>query len=138
MTHTQYAVQSSRAPAPVGPYSQALVAGDFVFVSGQIPLSPDSKQFDSSLPIEEQSSLVLRNIQEILKELKLDFSSLVKVEIFLTDLSEFSKVNAVYSTFFEGITTLPARVCVQVTKLPLGVDIEISCIAFRGEKHDSS
>lgn len=121
-------VSTPKAPRAIGPYSQAVVAGDFVFLSGQIPLNPETT---SIVPggISEQTVQVMKNIEAILESAGLGFRNVVKTEIYLKSMDDFSSVNEVYGSFFsEGIK--PARVTVEVARLPRDVLVEISCIAY--------
>ncbi len=121
-------IKTSDAPAPIGPYNQAIIAGDFIFVSGQIPSHP----FTGELVIDDMTiatNLVMENIGAILKEAGADYSNIVKSSIFLTDMQTFAEVNEVYGTYFED--NFPARETVQVAALPKGVNIEISVIAVK-------
>ncbi len=116
-------------PKPLGHYSQSVRAGDFVFLSGQIPIDPKTDEiclFDGD--VAKQAELVLKNIEAILAEQKLTKESIVKVSIFLTDISQFAKVNEVYTAFFGNHK--PARTTVEVSNLPKGVAIEIEAVAF--------
>ena len=122
------AVQISGAPAPIGPYSQAILANNTLYVSGQIPLNP----VDGSLvvdTVENATHQVLKNIFALLAEEGMNEDNVVKCSIFLKDLNDFAVVNAIYGSYFKN--TAPARETVQVAKLPLDVPIEISCIAVR-------
>jgi 2-iminobutanoate/2-iminopropanoate deaminase len=122
------AISIPGAPAPIGPYSQAIVNGDTVYVSGQIPLNAFTGQLEIET-IEQATHRILQNIQLLLKENGMDMEQIVKCSIFMTDLGLFQKMNAVYASYFNG--TPPARETVQVSALPMGVPIEISCIAIR-------
>ena len=122
------AVQISGAPAPIGPYSQAILANNTLYVSGQIPLNP----VDGSLvvdTVENATHQVLKNIFALLAEEGLNEDNVVKCSIFLKDLNDFAVVNTIYGSYFKNIP--PARETVQVAKLPLDVPIEISCIAVK-------
>lgn len=122
-------VRSDGAPAPVGPYSQAIAAsGEFLFVSGQIPLDPVSGDFVGAGDIRAQTRQVMANVAAILQAAGLDWSAVVKTSIYLTDLENFAAVNAIYGEFFQGMTP-PARACVQVARLPKDAEIEIECVA---------
>lgn len=122
------AIQIPGAPAPIGPYSQAILIKDTLYVSGQIPLDPSTGQLvDSS--IEDSTHRVMKNIGSLLAEAGMDFENIVKCSIFLKSLDNFTKVNDVYGAYFG--TTPPARETVQVSKLPMDVDVEISCIAVK-------
>ncbi|WP_343747527.1 RidA family protein [Fluviicola sp.] len=120
------AIQIPGAPAPIGPYSQAIVSGNTVYVSGQIPLNPFTGELEVA-SIEEATHRILKNIEALLKEAGLTLDHIVKCSIFMTDLGQFSEMNAVYGSYFQN--TPPARETVQVSKLPMNVPIEISCIA---------
>ena len=121
------AIQIPNAPAPVGPYSQAILAGGMLFVSGQIPLNPSTGQLEMN-NIEEATHRVMKNIEALLSEAGLSFENVVKTSIFLKDLSDFQAVNGIYASYFTGVP--PARETVEVARLPLDVNIEISCIAL--------
>ncbi|HOI77727.1 MAG TPA: RidA family protein [Methanofastidiosum sp.] len=120
-------VETKKAPTPVGPYSQGIVAGDFVFVSGQIPLKKSGELVLND--IEKATDIVLDNIEAILKEENLSLQDVIKSEVYLKDLRNFDKFNKIYEKrFTSGI--MPSRVTVEVSKLPKNSDIEISCIAY--------
>lgn len=121
------AIQIPNAPAPVGPYSQAILAGGMLFVSGQIPLNPETGQLEMDT-IEQATHRVMKNIGALLSEAGLSFENVVKTSIFLKDLQDFQAVNAIYASYFQGLP--PARETVEVARLPLDVTIEISCIAL--------
>ncbi|HTD99394.1 MAG TPA: RidA family protein [Mucilaginibacter sp.] len=121
-------INTTNAPAPIGPYSQAVTAGNFVFVSGQIPLDPATGQIISG-DVKAETKLVMENIKAILTEAGLTFSSIVKTSIFLTDMQSFAQVNEVYGTYFTE--QFPARETIQVAALPKGVNVEISVIAIK-------
>ena len=123
-------IHSQKAPAAIGPYSQAVAAGDFLFVSGQIPLNPASATIVSG-GIREQTSQALKNIQAILEESGTGLDNVVKVEVFLKNMNDFASMNEVYATFFSR-DSAPARVAVEVSRLPRDVLIEVSCIAYLG------
>jgi len=121
-------IQIKGAPAPLGPYSQAVLQNDTLYVSGQIPLNPmnGALMIDS---IEQATDQVLKNIGSLLQEAGMNYSDVVKCSIFLKDLGDFGKVNEIYGSFFKQDP--PARETVQVSRLPLDVPIEISCIAIK-------
>lgn len=119
-------ILSNQAPKPVGPYSQAVRVGDLVFVSGQIPINPETGELFLG-DIKDQTKLVLNSLKGIIKEAGGSLKNIVKITIYLTDLSCFTQVNEVYSSYFEK--DAPARVCVGVASLPKGVSIEIDAIA---------
>lgn len=116
------------APEPIGPYSQAVVAGDMVFCSGQIGVDP--KTGTTPATIEEETHQVMKNLQEVLKSAGVTFDNVVKTTIFLKNMSDFGTVNKVYGSYFtEG--NYPARETVEVSALPKNVNVEISVIALK-------
>ena len=122
------ALQIPGAPAPIGPYSQAILKGDTLYVSGQIPLNPATGELvDSS--IEASTEQVMKNLSALLSEADMNMDNIVKCSIFLKDLNDFDAVNAIYGRYFRSEP--PARETVQVARLPKGVSVEISCIAIR-------
>ena len=116
------------APAPIGPYSPAVLKNDTLYVSGQIPTNPETGKLTLET-IEASTKQIMDNIGLLLKEADMDYSNIVKCTIFVTDLNDFVKVNSVYGSYFETIP--PARETVQVSRLPLDVPIEISGIAIK-------
>jgi 2-iminobutanoate/2-iminopropanoate deaminase len=116
------------APAPIGPYSPAILKNDTLYVSGQIPTNPSTGELTLS-SIEAATKQIMDNIGLLLDEAGMNYSNIVKCTIFLTDLEDFTKVNGVYGSYFELLP--PARETVQVSRLPLNVPIEISCIAIK-------
>ena len=124
------AIQIADAPAPVGSYSQGILQNNMLFVSGQIPLNPKTGNLEIA-SIEEATHRVMLNIQALLESADMQMKDIVKCSIFLKDMADFSLVNEIYSSYFEGI--YPARETVQVAKLPLDVSIEISCIAVKND-----
>src|SRR5438552_6307587 len=123
-------ISTNEAPAAIGPYSQAVRSGSFLFCSGQIPLDPKSGQIISG-DIAAQTRRVLDNIAAVLRAEGLTFDNVVKTTIFLTDLEDFQTVNEVYGSYFKQDP--PARSTVQVSALPKGAKIEIDAIADTGE-----
>jgi 2-iminobutanoate/2-iminopropanoate deaminase len=121
-------VETSNAPAALGPYSQAVKAGSFLFISGQIPIDPKTGAVVERT-IEAQTKQVLNNIEAILEAEGLLFKHVVKSEIYLKDMQDFQKMNELYAEKF-SFSIKPARQTLQVAKLPLDVLIEISCIAY--------
>lgn len=119
-------IESKNAPAPIGPYSRAVQAGNMVFLSGAIALKADGTMEQSSL--EAETKQVLENMKTVLGDAGLGFENLVKVSIFLTDMNDFATVNAIYASYFTG--DFPARETVQVAGLPAGARVEISAIAI--------
>ena len=122
-------IKTSNAPDPVGPYSQAIKAGNFIFCSGQIAINPETNKVDCLGNIEEETKQVLKNLKAVLNAGGSTIEDVIKTTIFLTDLNNFQIVNKVYSEFFGGKES-PARACVEVSSLPKGVMIEIDCVAF--------
>ncbi len=123
------AIQTEGAPKAIGPYCQAVVAGGFVFVSGQIALNPSTGSIIDG-GIKDQTLQVLKNIEAILKEAGLSLNRVVKSEVYLKDFNEFASMNEVYATFFPG-DIKPARVTVEVSRLPKDALVEIGCIACK-------
>lgn len=119
---------SNNVPAPYGPYSQAIIAGGFVFVAGQIPIDPSTGESVSG-GIKAQTRQVMEYIGAILTEAGINFDNVVKASLFLTDMQDFAQVNEVYGTYFTG--KFPARETVQVAALPRNVNVEISVIAIK-------
>lgn len=121
-------INTNSAPAPIGPYNQAVKAGSMLFVSGQIALNPETGQLVKDDIIAETHQ-VMQNLRNVLAEAEMDFSDVVKSTIFITDMNEFSQINEVYGKYFTGY--FPARETVQVAALPKGVNVEISVIAIK-------
>lgn len=126
MTKAKQIINTSKAPAPIGPYSQAVQFGNLVFLSGQIALNPNTGELVTG-SLTEETKQVMINIREVLHHAGLSMDSVIKTSIFLTDMAYFSEVNAEYANFFDG--DFPARETVQVSGLPKGVRVEISIIA---------
>jgi len=120
-------IQTTLAPKAIGPYSQAIQAGSFLFLSGQIPLDPKTGELVKG-DVRQQTKQVLENISGVLKSQKLEMEDVVKVTIFLKDIREFNQVNEVYATYFPS--SPPARSTVEVAKLPRDAEIEIEAIAL--------
>jgi endoribonuclease L-PSP, putative len=121
------AIHSDKAPKAIGPYSPAIKLGDFVYLSGQVPLDASTGELVSG-GIEEQTHQVFKNIQAILEEMGLETRHIVKTTVFMTDLAEFSVMNEIYSTYFAE--PYPARSTVQVGALPKGAKVEIECLVI--------
>ena len=119
-------INTEKAPAPIGPYNQAVKAGDLIFVSGQIAIVPATGELVSG-SITEEAHQVMANLKAILEEATITFEHIVKTTIFLSDMSLFAEVNAVYGSYFNG--DYPARETVAVKGLPKGVNVEISMVA---------
>ncbi len=121
-------VYSENAPEPIGPYSQAILAGNILFVSGQIAIQKSTGIIITG-SIEEETNQVMTNLGEVLKTAGMTFSNIVKTSIFLKDMDNFPQVNGVYGRFFTQDP--PARETVEVSRLPKDVNVEISCIAVK-------
>ena len=118
-------VATEKAPAAIGPYSQAVICGEMVFTSGQIPINPANGQIEA-VTITEQTEQVMKNLGEVLAAAGTSFEKAVKTTCFLADIADFAAFNAVYANYF---TTKPARSCVAVKDLPKGVKVEVEVIA---------
>ncbi|WP_327059380.1 RidA family protein [Lacibacter sediminis] len=119
-------IQTDQAPAPIGPYNQAVAAGGFLFISGQICIKPDTGEMKNE-DIQAETHQVMHNLKAVLQEAGMDFSNVVKTTIFLSDMALFSEVNEIYGKYFDG--DFPARETVAVKGLPKNVNVEISMIA---------
>lgn len=122
-------ISTPNAPEAIGPYSQAIKAGNMVFLAGQIPIDPKNKQLMKDASIEDQTKLVLENLKAIIEADGMTMDNIVSTSVFMTDLNEFPKMNDTYATFFKNAP--PARATVQVPRLPRDVKVEISAIAVR-------
>ena len=120
-------IETNKAPGAIGPYSQAILAGDYVFVSGQLPM--DMATGEMQVDPAKAAKASLDNINAILNTVDLDMSNIVKTLIFLTDMNDFAAVNEVYATYFKEMP--PARSCIAVTALPKGAVLEIEAIASK-------
>ena len=120
-------VATDKAPAAIGPYSQAIICGDMVFTSGQIPINPASGNVEATT-IEGQAEQVMQNLGEVLKAAGTSFENAVKTTCFLADMADFAAFNGVYAKYF---TTNPARSCVAVKTLPKNVLVEVEVIATK-------
>ena len=121
-------VATDPAPKAIGPYSQAVWAGNLLFCSGQIPLDPKTGNAVTG-PIKQEAEQVLENLKAVVEAAGLTLGQVVKTTVYLTDLENFVKVNEVYSRYFKDAP--PARACVQVSRLPKGAQVEIEAIAYR-------
>lgn len=127
------AITTAAAPAPVGPYNQAVLAGGWLYCSGQIPLDPDSGEMVGAGDVAAETEQVLKNLVAVLKEAGATPADVVRTTVFLADLSDFQTVNGLYAEVFgDGVS--PARACVQVAALPKGARVEIDCVAWLGER----
>lgn len=120
-------IETNNAPAPIGPYSQAVQAGNFLFVSGQVAINPKNGELNL-VNIEEETHQVMRNLKAVLLEAGLTFDNVVKSTIFLSNMGTFAQVNEIYGQYFTS--AFPARETVQVSVLPKNVNVEISVIAI--------
>ncbi|MBR1910118.1 MAG: RidA family protein [Lachnospiraceae bacterium] len=120
-------IATDKAPAAIGPYSQAIEAGGFVFASGQIPVDPATGNIPEG--IEAQAKQALTNVKNLMEASGLSMDNIVKTSVFIKDMNDFAKVNEVYATFFDN--DFPARSCVEVARLPKDVLIEVEVIAAR-------
>jgi len=121
-------INSNNAPAPIGPYSQAIIAGDFIFLSGQVAIIPATGEL-ATADIKTETKQVMENIKAVLTEAGIDFSHIVKTTIFLKDMASFADVNEVYGSYFTA--QYPARETVAVAGLPKNVNVEISVTALK-------
>ena len=122
-------IKTANAPDPVGPYNQAIKAGNFIYCSGQIAIDPVSNKINCLGNIEKETTQVLKNLLSVLNARGAKAEDVIKTTIYLTDLKNFKTVNDIYSDFF-NVENPPARACVEVSSLPKGVLIEIDCVAF--------
>ncbi|WP_338431382.1 RidA family protein [Synechococcus elongatus] len=126
---TREVFYTDQAPAPVGPYSQAIAAsGRMLFVSGQIALEPGTGAMVGGDDVEAQTHQVLSNLKAVLAAAGASFADVVRTTVFLADMEDFARVNAIYATVFDEATA-PARACVQAARLPKDAKVEIDCIA---------
>jgi 2-iminobutanoate/2-iminopropanoate deaminase len=120
-------VQTKHAPAPIGPYNQAILSGGTLYASGQIALNPETGAFITE-NIQAETHQVMRNIKAVLEAVDMDFSDILKASIFIKDMNQFGEINAVYGEYFTS-DYAPARETVEVARLPKDANIEISIIA---------
>ena len=130
-TTTHQAITTADAPAPVGPYNQAVQAGEWLYCSGQIPLDPATGAMVGGGDVEAETRQVLRNLKAVLSAAGTEAAKVVRTTVYLVDLADFQAVNAIYAEMF-GSGVSPARACVQVAALPKGSKVEIDCIAWLG------
>lgn len=121
-------INTQKAPAPIGPYSQGVLTGNTLYISGQIAINPETGHVVMS-DIKDETTQVMENLGAILHAANMDFSNLVKCSIFLSDMNNFAEMNAVYSSYFKD--QFPARETVQVSCLPKDMKVEISGIAYK-------
>ncbi|MDX1829091.1 MAG: Rid family detoxifying hydrolase [Lutibacter sp.] len=122
-------ITTKKAPAPIGPYNQATLAGETLYISGQIALNPNTNKLVLN-SIEEETKQVMENLKAILNEVNLTFENVVKSTIFISDMNNFAAINQVYGNYF-NTETAPARETVEVAQLPKSVNVEISMIAVK-------
>ncbi|WP_461831528.1 Rid family detoxifying hydrolase [Aquifex sp.] len=122
-------IRTEGAPAPVGPYSQAVEVNGFIFLSGQIGIEPKSGKLREGF--KAQVEQIFKNIDAILKEAGISKGNIVKVSIYLTDVGKFKELNEIYEEYFKDVKVKPARVTVGVKELPLGAEVEIEVVAVR-------
>ena len=120
-------IKTDKAPLPVGPYNQAILVDKTLYISGQVAINPENNEVIKG-SVEDATKLIMKNIQSILDEAGFNFKDVVRSKIYLTDMNNFSKVNAIYGSYFEK-NNEPARTTIEVSSLPLGVDVEIDMIA---------
>lgn len=121
-------IKTVDAPAPIGPYNQAILTGNTLYISGQIAINPVSNELEQS-SIQDETEQVMRNLKAILQAADMSFENVVKTSIFISDMNNFSAINEVYGKYFEEATA-PARETVEVANLPKFVNVEISMIAI--------
>ena len=122
-------VHTDKAPAAIGPYSQAILVNGFLYTSGQIALNPETGELEMQ-NIEHETGRVMLNLKAVLEAVEMNFSHVIKTTIYLSDMAHYGQVNAIYAEFFGEHP--PAREAVQVAGLPKGVNVEISCVAYNG------
>ena len=122
-------INTSNAPAPIGPYNQAVLSGNMLYTSGQIALDPNTGELKLG-NIKEETALVMENLKAILTEAGMTFDNVIKTSIFISDMNNFAQINEVYANYFNA-ETAPARETVEVANLPKFVNVEISVIAVR-------
>ncbi|MCF8276622.1 MAG: Rid family detoxifying hydrolase [Flavobacteriales bacterium] len=124
-------IHTEKAPAAIGPYSQAILVNGFLYTAGQVALIPETGDLDMA-NIDVETTRVMQNLKAILSEAGMDFGHVVKTSIFLSSMDLFASVNAIYGSYFPEGSFLPARETVAVAGLPKGVNVEISVVAFKG------
>ncbi|MBW3041584.1 RidA family protein [Prochlorococcus marinus] len=130
-------IETKSAPAPVGPYSQAVLIENWLYCSGQIALDPETGEMIGNGDIEKETKQVLKNLIAVVEAAGGGTSNVIRTTIYLTDLSDFAKVNQIYSEIFNNKVS-PARACVEVSNLPKGGKVEIDCVAWLGNKEKNS
>ncbi len=122
-------INTSNAPAPIGPYNQAILSGNMLYISGQIAINPETNELVTRTIVDETKQ-VMENLNAILKEAEMDFENVIKTSIFISDMNNFTQINEVYGEYFNQ-ETAPARETVEVANLPKFVNVEISAIAVK-------
>ena len=122
-------IQTSKAPAPIGPYNQAILSGNTLYTSGQIAINPSTGKLNITT-IEEETTLVMENMKAVLAAAEMTFEHVIKTSIFISDMANFSEINSIYGQYFDE-DTAPARETVEVANLPKYVNVEISMIAVK-------
>lgn len=122
-------IKTKNAPAPIGPYNQAVMSGNMLFISGQIAINPETGELET-LDLKRETTLVMENLKAILTEAGLSFENVIKTSIFISDMNNFAQINEVYGKYFDA-ETAPARETVEVANLPKFVNVEISAIAVK-------
>ncbi len=125
---TKTIINTPGAPAPIGPYNQAILTGNMLFISGQVCIDPTTGELKNK-DIQEETHQVMQNLKAVLHAAGMDFNNVIKTTIFITDMNRFAEVNEVYGKYFEG--EFPARETVQVSALPKFVNVEISMVAAK-------
>ncbi len=128
-TQMKKIINTSNAPAPIGPYNQAILSGNMLYISGQIAINPETNELVTRTIVDETKQ-VMENLNAILKEAGMDFENVIKTSIFVSDMNNFSQINEVYGEYFNQ-ETAPARETVEVANLPKFVNVEISAIAVK-------
>lgn len=123
-------IQTDKAPAPIGPYNQAVLSGNTLYTSGQIAIDPKTSELNLGNSVAEETELVMKNLKAVLAAAGMGFEHVVKTSIFISDMHNFSEINTVYAQYFDE-TTAPARETVEVANLPKFVNVEISMIAIK-------
>lgn len=122
-------IQTSKAPAPIGPYNQGILTNGMLYISGQIPLNPETNNLETE-SITKETVQVMENLEAILREAGMNFSNVIKCSIFISNMDNFKEINSIYGQYFEE-ETAPTRETVQVAGLPKGANVEISAIAVQ-------
>jgi 2-iminobutanoate/2-iminopropanoate deaminase len=125
-------IYTDKAPKAIGPYSQAIMCDDFLFISGQLGIDPTTDEIPED--VEYQAKLAMNNLKAILEEAKMDFKDVVQTHIFLKDINDFAKVNEIYASYFDS--NYPARATMQVAALPKGGKVEIEMTAYKNDCKD--